>query len=118
MTTTSDFSSTTRRNGSTGLPRIEIDERDDASVQDRTLSHGAPAKPLLGVLPIARLIPQDIHSMMDYGNGALSLLNAVTTDCPKARLASIVLGAAGTGTSLMTDYRLSVAKVIPIEAHE
>jgi hypothetical protein len=40
------------------------------------------------------------------------------TDDPRARAASLILGCADVMTSAMTDYRLSVAKVIPIETHE
>ncbi len=91
-------------------------DRDGA--EDRTLSHGSPSEPLLGVLPLARLIPQDVHSMMDYANGAAVGAGALMTDDPAARIASIALGASVIGVSALTDYRLSVAKVIPIEMHE
>lgn len=39
--------------------------------EDRPLSHGTPSRPLLG-LPIARVIPQDVHTVIDYA-GALAL---------------------------------------------
>ncbi len=104
-----------RRAASAALPFVPLDEEIG---QDRTLSQGAPAEPLLGVLPIGRVIPQDVHSAMDYANGVACFTEAALTDCPKARLASIVLGVGVTSVSLMTDYRLSLAKVVPIEAHE
>ena len=85
---------------------------------DSALSQGAPAKPLLGVLPLRRLIPQDVHSVLDYANGAMTGAGAVMTDDPAARVASIVLGASSIGVSAVSDYRLSVAKIIPIEKHE
>lgn len=91
---------------------------DENLAHDRTLSQGAPAEPLFGVLPIRRIIPQDLHSVMDYANGVACMTDAVLTDDPRARLASILLGVGVTSVSLMTDYRLSVAKVIPIETHE
>ena len=97
------------------LPRAPLG---DAQEQDSTLSVGAPAKTLLGVLPIARLIPQDIHSVMDYGNSALFFAEGIATDDDTAAIASFALGAAGAGVSLLTDYKLSLAKVIPIEGHE
>lgn len=100
-------------------PRFESsDDRAEALVEDRTLSVGSPSKPLLGVLPVSRLVPQDIHSILDYGNAATVGSGAFLTSCPQARIASIALAAADLGVSAMTDYRLSVAKVIPIEAHE
>jgi hypothetical protein len=101
------------------FPQAPLDRVLDRTVEeDRTLSHGVPARPLLGVLPIARLIPQDIHSVMDYANGVAAGSGAMMTDDPAARAASLVLAATVTGVSAMTDYRLSVAKIIPIEAHE
>lgn len=87
------------------------------ATEERALSKGRPSKPLLGALPLARLIPQDIHSVMDYANGFVTGLG-VTSHDSRARLASMILGPSVIGVSLMTDYRLSVAKVLPIEAHE
>jgi hypothetical protein len=89
------------------------------TAEDRTLSHGAPSRSVLG-LPLARLIPQDIHSVMDYIDGSTAALGMLLADedDATAKITSIVLGAGAAGVSLMTDYRLSLAKVIPIEAHE
>lgn len=81
-------------------------------------SVGVPSKPLLGRLPLARIVPQDVHSVMDYLDSAGVMAGAVLTSCPKARAASLLIGGAGAGVSSLTDYRLSLAKVIPIEAHE
>lgn len=80
-------------------------------------STGIPARPLLGVLPLARVVPQDVHSVADYTNG-VSVGLGLLSDDPRARIASGVLAASILGVSSMTDYRLSVAKVIPIETHE
>jgi hypothetical protein len=85
---------------------------------DRTLSHGEPAEPLLRVLPIKRWIPMDVHAAMDYVDGLTAASGYFTADDDAACWASIGLGASVIGVSLMTDYRLSVAKVIPIRAHE
>jgi len=82
------------------------------------LSQGTPSRPLLGRLPLARLIPQDVHSVLDYVDAATVFSGAVLSACPKARAASLVIGGSGAGLSAVTDYRLSLAKVIPIEAHE
>jgi hypothetical protein len=89
-----------------------------AAQSDRTLSHGEPAAPLLGVLPIARWIPMDIHSVMDYAGGLQVASGYFTADDDAACWASLGLSAAVIGVSLITDYRLSVAKVIPIRMHE
>jgi hypothetical protein len=85
---------------------------------DRTLSHGEPARPLLGVLPLKRWIPQDVHSMMDYVDGLTAASGYFTADDDAACWTSLGLGASVIGVSLLSDYRLSVAKVIPIRAHE
>jgi len=85
---------------------------------DRTLSHGALSKPLFGSLPLARWIPMDVHSILDYSNGGIAATGAVLAKDPRARAACVFLAASVTGLSLLTDYRLSVAKVVPIEVHE
>ena len=89
--------------------------------QARTLSVGEPAQPLLKVLPIKRWIPQDIHSMMDYVDGLTVATGFFLPENKRddaASWASLALGASVVGVSLLTDYRLSVAKIIPIRAHE
>jgi hypothetical protein len=70
------------------------------------------------VLPLARWIPQDVHSVMDYTDGLIAGSGATMTDDPAARIASVALAATTIGVSAITDYRLSVAKLIPIEQHE
>jgi hypothetical protein len=84
----------------------------------RRLSKGEPAPKLLGVLPIARLVPQDIHSVMDYVDGLSVASGALLDDNTAAFTASIALGASAVATALMTDYRLSAMKLIPIRSHE
>jgi hypothetical protein len=88
---------------------------------DRTLSHGEPAAPLLKVLPIKRWIPQDVHSVMDYAGGLATLSGFFLPENARddgACWASLALGATVIGTSLITDYRLSAVKLLPIRAHE
>jgi hypothetical protein len=82
------------------------------------LSVGEPARPLFGRLPLARVIPQDVHSVMDYLDGGSVLAGAFLTGCAKARAASWVLGGSTLAASSITDYKLSLAKLVPIEAHE
>lgn len=86
--------------------------------KDRTLSHGEPAQPLLKVLPIKRWIPQDVHSVMDYVDGLTAASGYFTAEDDAAWWSSIALGASVIGVSLMTDYRLSIVKAIPIRVHE
>ena len=108
-----------KSNGIARAARAPLDRVFDRDVsKDRTLSHGAPVKLFLGALPVMRLIPQDVHSILDYTNGVAVGAGAFLSDDEGARLASIVLGAGIIGVSAVTDYRLSVAKLIPIKAHE
>jgi hypothetical protein len=86
--------------------------------EHRTLSHGYPAKPLLRVLPIKRWIPQDVHSVLDYMGGLTTMSGYFTAETEEAELASVALGAVDVSVSLLTDYRLSLAKLIPIRVHE
>ncbi|MGK4005824.1 hypothetical protein WMF31_24575 [Sorangium sp. So ce1036] len=77
-----------------------------------------PSKLLFGLLPIRRVIPQDVHSVLDYSNGATVALAGLSSNRPEARLAGALLGASVISVSLLTDYRMSLAKLIPIEVHE
>jgi len=86
---------------------------------DRTLSHGEPSRPLFGVLPITRWIPQDVHSVLDYVDGLTAMSGALTADDDDvAYWASLALGVGAIGVATMTDYRLSLVKAIPIRTHE
>jgi hypothetical protein len=86
-------------------------------VEHANLSTGSPSRSLLG-LPVRRIIPQDVHSLMDYAGGAAGLLTAAFANTTRARAANVTLSTATTGVSAFTDYKLSLAKVIPIEVHE
>jgi hypothetical protein len=91
------------------------------SLSDRTLSVGAPARPLFKVLPIKRWIPQDVHSVMDYMDGLTAASGYFFPENKRDDAgcwASMALGASVVGVSLLTDYRLSLAKLVPIRAHE
>jgi hypothetical protein len=77
-----------------------------------------PSQPLLGVLPLRRLIPQDLHSVLDYGAALILLGSALVFRSRRARAVGAGLGSTVCGFSLLTDYRMSLFKLIPIEAHE
>lgn len=77
-----------------------------------------PSKPLLGVLPLARVIPMDLHSVADYLCAGSYALSARLARTRRGRFVGIALGASVGGASLATDYRLSLVKAIPIEVHE
>ena len=86
-------------------------------VEKGELSTGTRSRKLLG-LPVRRVIPQDIHSLLDYGNGATGMAAAAFAETTRARIANLVLSAATIGVSALTDYKLSFAKIVPIEVHE
>ena len=55
---------------------------------------------------------------MDYVNGLTVASGTSLPTTMRPRWASIALGASVIGVSCLTDYRLSLAKVIPIRVHE
>jgi hypothetical protein len=55
---------------------------------------------------------------MDYLSSAALVVSAKVAATPRARAVGFTLAAADGGVSMLTDYRLSIAKLIPIEAHE
>ena len=88
-----------------------------ARVDKAKLSTGARSKSLLG-LPVKRIVPQDLHSLLDYAGGATGLVAAYCANTVRARMVNTTLFTASTGVSLLTDYKLSLARIIPIEVHE
>ncbi|WP_241758767.1 SPW repeat domain-containing protein [Pyxidicoccus parkwayensis] len=85
---------------------------------DRSAAAGILSRPLFGKLPLRRWIPQDVHSLLDYKGGTASVLAGLLSDDPVAKAAGVALGSSVIGVSLLTDYRMSLTKLIPIEAHE
>ncbi len=86
--------------------------------RDRRFSRGMPSVPLFGRLPLARVIPQDLHSLFDYVGSIGFGFTALLTDDAVAQGTAIVMMAFGVAVSLATDYRFSLAKLVPIEIHE
>ena len=80
-------------------------------------SSGRPSAPLLG-LPVRRLVPQDVHTVGDH---VVTLINGVAARCARtsaAKSVAVTLAASALGVNLLSDYRLSLARLIPIEVHE
>jgi hypothetical protein len=77
-----------------------------------------PTKPLFGVLPLQRRLPQDAHSVFDYLSAGAYLLSAGVARTPRGRAVGLLLGGAVLGVSLFTDARLSAAKKLALELHE
>ena len=92
------------------------DKVSDYTYKDRPTKM-RPSHSMLG-LPLRRWIPQDVHSFLDYANGLTLAASAGVSPDRTARWAGATLGAMLIGVSAVTDYRLSLAKVVPIEAHE
>jgi hypothetical protein len=87
-------------------------------LRDHSAAAGILSRPLFGRLPLRRWVSQDLHSVMDYvGGGALALAGRLSGN-RRARAAGLALGGAVVGVSLFTDARLSLTKLLPIEAHE
>jgi hypothetical protein len=80
-------------------------------------SAGRPAAPMLG-LPIARVIPQDVHTVMDYVGAATCAVAAALGDGLAATITNAALATSSTTVTMLTDVRLSPMRVIPVEAHE
>ncbi|MFP2904465.1 hypothetical protein ACLESD_05295 [Pyxidicoccus sp. 3LFB2] len=89
-----------------------------ARALDKSAAAGILSRPLWGRLPLRRWIPQDVHSLLDYKGGTASLLAGLLSDDPVAKAAGVALGSSVIGVSLVTDYRMSLTKLVPIEAHE
>lgn len=77
-----------------------------------------PSKPVLGALPVGRVIPQDAHSVLDYVHAAGFFVSAALARTGRARAVGLALGAGIGGATAATDTRLSAASVLPVELHE
>jgi hypothetical protein len=99
-----------------GLRRFERSL--EHQLHDLSPSLEIPSKKLLGVLPLVRMVPQDIHSLLDYANAAATLGSAALAESNEARIAGATLGGSLLVVSALTDVRLSAAKVVPVEAHQ
>jgi len=77
-----------------------------------------PAKPLFDTLPLARVVPQDVHSILDYVAAAGYAASAIVARTTRARVVGTLLGAQVAVVSAATDYKLSATRVVPVELHE
>jgi hypothetical protein len=81
-------------------------------VEDRPLSKGEPARSLVGV------VPQDVHSLLDYAAALAVAVAGVLARHRRARIVCSVVGGVGVAQSLVSDVRLSAVKLMPIRLHE
>jgi hypothetical protein len=77
-----------------------------------------PSRPLLGVLPLARVVPQDAHSILDYASAVAFGSTVLFSRTKEARITGAVLQTMMTTGALVSDTRMSAAKLVPIELHE
>ncbi|ADO75342.1 hypothetical protein [Stigmatella aurantiaca] len=84
---------------------------------DRSAAAGIPAHPLPGDLPLRRWVPQGAHSLLDYAVGLGVAGASSLSEAPSARRAGVALGLGLVGLSLLTDTRLSLSRLVPIELH-
>ena len=77
-----------------------------------------PLRPLRTSLPLSRVVPQDVHSVVDWLAGLVCVGGAVFARTPAARAAGLSLGAASASLALLTDERLSPVRRVRIETHE
>jgi hypothetical protein len=84
---------------------------------ERRSQYEPMSRPILG-LPLKRVVPMEVHALLDYANAGTTAATAIIADRPEARTAGVVLSALVGGISLVTDYDLSLKKWVPIEVHE
>jgi hypothetical protein len=85
---------------------------------DRSAAAGVVSRPLAGGLPLRRWLPQDAHSLLDIAAGlAVALAGRLSGD-RRAQSVGGLLGLKLVGTTLLTDSRLTLSRLVPIELHE
>ncbi|MBN1205514.1 MAG: hypothetical protein JXB05_11395 [Myxococcaceae bacterium] len=87
-------------------------------VVDRSAAAGIISRPLPGGLPLRRWVPQGAHSLVDLLAGLAVALAGRRAEEPRARGVGLALGLGLAGTTLLTDSRVSLSGLIPIELHE
>ncbi|MFL5322454.1 MAG: hypothetical protein ACJ790_22535 [Myxococcaceae bacterium] len=97
-----------------------VDVKEWRRMQRRMFAKGANAgvisPPLFG-LPWKRMIPADVHGLLDYKGAAVAFVAGAFAG-EEAAVAGAVLGASRALMSAFTDYRMSLAKLLPIAVHE
>lgn len=85
---------------------------------DRSAAAGIVSRPLAGGLPLRRWLPQDAHSLLDVVAGvAVAVAGRLSGDRTARRVGGL-LGLKLVGTALLTDSRLTLSRLVPIELHE
>ena len=84
----------------------------------RTRPYRLPARPFLGSLPLARIVSQRAHSVLDYASVALAACGLLVARTRAGRTACLVLAGSGLASTALSHHELSPVKLIPIEVHE
>jgi len=87
-------------------------------VWDRSAAAGVLSRPLAGGLPLRRWLPQDAHSLLDLAAGLAVAVAGRLSGAGAARRVGMRLGLGLVGTTLLTDSRLTLSRLVPIELHE
>ena len=85
---------------------------------DRSNAAGVLSRPLPGGLPLRRWVPQGVHSLTELAAGAAVAVAGGLSEVGPARRAGLALGLALAGVTLLTDSRVSLSRLVPIELHE
>lgn len=85
---------------------------------DRSNAAGVLSRPLAGGLPLRRWVPQGVHSLTELALGATVAVAGGLSQEGSARRVGLGLGLGLAGVTLLTDSRVSLSRLLPIELHE
>lgn len=77
-----------------------------------------PAKPMLRELDLPLVIPQHTHSIIDFVASGAALASTFVARTNTARIAGSTLALAQAANAATADTQLSLARSVPIEAHQ
>jgi hypothetical protein len=85
---------------------------------DRSNAAGVLSRPLPGGLPVRRWVPQGVHSVTELALGAAVAVAGGLSGVEPAARAGLALGLGLAGVTLLTDSRVTLSRLVPIELHE
>ena len=85
---------------------------------DRSNAAGVISRPLPGGLPLRRWVPQGVHSVAELAVGAAVAVAGGLSGVESARSTGLSLGLGLAGVTLLTDTRVTLSRLLPIELHE
>jgi hypothetical protein len=84
----------------------------------RSNAAGVLSLPLLGGLPLRRWVPQGVHSLAELAMGTKVAVAGGLSGVKPAQRAGLALGLSLAGVTLLTDSRVTLSRLVPIELHE